>query len=280
MGRRFLRLVYKILTWPDRALRWAIARVLSGTVSTARFGLREALVFSSSVDIWQRYAVIAETIQHRSAEKLSILDIGAGGPGIARFLERQHYDICVLDYDIARFISCGSRRPLRTVVADACVLPFGPDSFDIVVSSDNLEHILPQRRADYYRECQRVAKRMVLMHVPVTDELGNFRGDFYDKKFQEIYRRITGGDEFNIAEHIQNGLPSVSELRVVFPSSRLCGWQNGDLWLRYMLVERIPYVRLLTGLFYLLFLQKTDRKPPFYSCFLHWEKPCSWGTSL
>lgn len=273
MARPLLLWLYRAVVFPERILRYLLERPFSSLVRTARFGLREAMVFSSSVDQWLRYSAIAEAIKNAGRQNLTLLDLGAGGSGIGFFLDRARYRVCVLDRDWSRLHSAPLRQSLWVVVADACALPFASDSFDVVVSSDNLEHIAPDRRPDYYRECRRVARRKVLLHVPTTDETGTFCGDYYDRKFQDLYRRTTGIEEANIAEHLRNGLPTIRDLRAAFPGANLTGWQGGEAWFQYMVMERIPYIRLGAGIFYLLFHRGRELRPPFYSCILSWEKP-------
>ena len=272
MIRRIAWKLYKALVWPEAKLHQAVVRAALPKAGTRRFGWREALAFCSSVDIWNRYSVLADPIRSSSGEEIRILDIGAGGVGVSALLPGRRYRIVLLDLDVARLkaVSCDARR--QVVHADACRLPFADDSFDFVVSCDNLEHIPRPLRPVYFAECRRVARRAVLIHVPCVDRDGLFRGQEFDRRFQRLHQRIFFRQEKNISEHIEFGVPSLDELQAAFPAAVCSGRVNGGLWMFYMLWERIPYLRLFTGLLYLVAQRFGEHQPPYYACALAWQK--------
>ena len=198
----------------------------------------------------------------------SILDVGGSGGSILNFI--QHPNLCVLDIDKTALMSSDKRT--NKIVADGCRIPFKDDSFDVVVSIDSLEHVQVQRRNDYLCELRRVAKKKVLLHLPVKSDDGMYKGEEYDEIFNKKYKMITGIEDSNTIEHLKYGLPKIDDVQKTFPDSEIIGRQNCDVWCNYMILERLPYIRLFTGLFYLLFMKDKDNKPPYHACLMMWRK--------
>ena len=86
------------------------------------------------------------------------------------------------------------------------------------------------------------------------------------------YKKITGTEDSNTLEHLRHGLPRIENITKLFPDSKIIGRQNCDVWCSYMVLERLPYIRLFIGLFYLLFLKDDDNKPPYHACLVMWSK--------
>jgi hypothetical protein len=96
----------------------------------------------------------------RTCRPRSILEVGSGPQGIGYFLR----DVTVVGTDI-RF----GEAPLanvRPVVASCAVLPFRDRAFDLVVSSDMMEHLPENMRQGAMKEMLRVADRFVVVGFP------------------------------------------------------------------------------------------------------------------
>jgi len=105
-----------------------------------------------------RYAPIISFI--RSRRPTSILEVGSGPQGIAFFLK----DSAIVGTDV-RF----GDRPLtniRPVIASSIDLPFQESAFDMVVSSDMMEHLPENLRQSAMKEMLRVAARYVVVGFP------------------------------------------------------------------------------------------------------------------
>ena len=111
-----------------------------------------------SIDWAIRYAPIINFI--RTYRPISVLEVGSGPQGIAHFLK----DMPVVGTDV-RF----GEKPLkniRPVMASCIDLPFQENAFDMVVSSDMMEHLPENLRQRAMKEMLRVASRYVVVGFP------------------------------------------------------------------------------------------------------------------
>ena len=110
------------------------------------------------LDLAIRYAPIVEFV--RRQRPASILEVGSGVHGIAYYLE----DLSIVGTDV-KF----RERPqnnMRAVASSAEALPFHDRSFDLVISSDMMEHLPAAIRADVVKEMLRVARRHLVIGFP------------------------------------------------------------------------------------------------------------------
>ncbi len=161
-------------------------------------------------DLYSRntlYGLLTEFILKNRApdennHSLEILDVGGGDGKLAWFMP-QHTRVTILD-----------RKPspeegkTNYVQGDAVHLPFADKSFDLVISSDMLEHLPVEDRLTAFREMFRVSRRHVILAAPFNS--------IYNQKAEEYintqFRDHTGQDHPFLIEHIQNGLPELEEL--------------------------------------------------------------------
>jgi len=265
-----MRKINRIFLIPEEAIKHLIG-TYRPIKNTHHFGILEAVVYSSCIDSWRKYSLVAEDIKAMGSQCTFVLDAGGGGSGIGRFLDSERYHICVLDIN-PQVLTKITDKKVNAVVADGCCSPFKDNSFDVVVSVHTIEHIPQQDRADYIHELKRVARKRVLVHVPVNSADEKYQGEKYDRKFNKWHKRILRVEENYTSEHIRLGLPEVNELRAAFPDSKVIGKESCPVWLKYMILERIPYVKLLAGLFYKLFLERKDDRSPYHACLLIWSK--------
>ncbi len=97
----------------------------------------------------------------------SILDVGCGDGRITNRLSTLYGHVVGLDR------SCAALRHVQTqtVQASADAIPFGDQTFDLVIATELLEH-LPKTIYDRAREeIQRVAKKWILISVPWKEYL-------------------------------------------------------------------------------------------------------------
>jgi hypothetical protein len=143
---------------------------------------------------WDRYMRLS-----RSAEKvleyvsmfdvpsrrMRILDVGGFDGALAFFL----HDACVVH--LLDPLTTGGTGTAITA-ADA--------SYDIVVSVDAIEHVVPDRRQAFLNELIRVARVAIVLNFPCASTA----------PAQELVHRLTGNPY--IAEHVQYTLPDTSEI--------------------------------------------------------------------
>jgi ubiquinone/menaquinone biosynthesis C-methylase UbiE len=132
---------------------------------------------------------------------LEILDIGGYEGKLAWFMP-QHTKVTVLDQKPAP-----EEGKTNYVQGDARMLPFPDNSFDLVLSSDMIEHIAPEDRLTVLREMQRVSRRHIILAAPFQS--------IYNQKAEELinsqFREYTGQDHPFLSEHLQNGLPELEQ---------------------------------------------------------------------
>jgi SAM-dependent methyltransferase len=96
----------------------------------------------------------------------SILDVG-GGTGWLTLGLRHRFHVVTLDMSMPSLLVGSDER----VVGDASRLPFGDAAFDIVLSSEMLEHLPPGVFDNARRELARVARRFLIVTVPYREDL-------------------------------------------------------------------------------------------------------------
>lgn len=147
-------------------------------------------------DQYQRYRLIADALQHlRVNEKpLNILDVG-GWPGTLRdFLPADH--VTIADIQDA---------PPPFVKASGTKLPFPDASFNVVVSSDTLEHVPNESRVAFLSEMCRVSRDLVLLSAPFDSPAVRHAEEVLQSIITDRY-----GEPYDfIEEHRRYGLPDL-----------------------------------------------------------------------
>jgi hypothetical protein len=123
------------------------------------------------------------------------------------------------------------------VLGSGGALPFLDDSFDVVAAFDTLEHVPPEFREDFVRECARVAGRHVILagpyRTPEVDEAEEILVGFMADKLGVKHRYL--------AEHREYGLPvrAQTEQWLGDAGGRVMsvGHANLDRWLVLMCLE-------------------------------------------
>jgi 2-polyprenyl-3-methyl-5-hydroxy-6-metoxy-1,4-benzoquinol methylase len=93
--------------------------------------------------------------QTKAAENPKILDVGAGMGTLAKYLNQNCW---VINLETGR-----KRRLKNQVIADGRNLPFSDRAFDVIVSSDVLEHIAAQDREKFLLEMTRCSKNSAIL---------------------------------------------------------------------------------------------------------------------
>ncbi len=189
------------------------------------------------LDVKLRYLpILKETLEG------SVLEVGSGSKGIARFL-KQPVTGCDVTFD-------GEALPnLTAVEGSVLALPFKDHSFDYVISSDMLEHLTSRDRGKAISEMIRVAKKKVIFGVPC----GRKSSDYEHRLFY-LFKRITGKEHRWLKEHLENGLPSEEELVKYVQNYPVEVKGNVNLYLWFLNELFNPWFWFIPWLFYPLFL--------------------------
>ena len=218
-------------------------------------------VLTLPFDQYQRYKLLQEVIARLCpAPAPHILDVG-GWPGtLRRFLPG------------ARVVVADVRGQLPNMVrADGAALPFADGRFDLVVSSDTLEHVAPERRPRFVRELLRVSRDAVILGAPF-DTPGVREAEAV---LREAIREKYPGSYGFIEEHEQHGLPDLAATVALFreagcaaealPNGYLPHWLP-MLALYFALAWRSPYEPLFDALnrYYNATQYRSDNRAPSY----------------
>lgn len=104
-----------------------------------------------------RYAPIVTLVKRQPG---TVLEVGSGSYGLAHYLP--HRSVIGIDLGYS-----GARAPnLQRTVGSVMDLPFPDRSFDVVVSSDMLEHVAPTDRSRAILEMKRVSRRLLVLAFP------------------------------------------------------------------------------------------------------------------
>lgn len=147
-----------------------------------------------------RYAALLERYPELSDPDRSILEVGSGAEGIARYLERP-----VVGVD--RAFAGPVNSYLTPVCGSALSLPFADRAFDDVLCVDTLEHLAGRERGRAILELVRVARRRVIISGPAGAFAEWGDGAYADHLYQRR-RPLPGWLE----EHLRQGIPSLGDL--------------------------------------------------------------------
>lgn len=147
-----------------------------------------------------RYSKLIDMNRELLDPQFSVLEIGSCSSGIAPFLNRPVTGL--------NMKTEGAPIELLTLFnGDMVSLDFPDNYFDYVVSLDILEHIAPEFRQKAISEMSRVARRKVIVSCPCGKIAVSFESRLSNNLHQK-QRSIPGW----LTDHIQQGLPEVSEI--------------------------------------------------------------------
>lgn len=147
-------------------------------------------------DQYQRYRLVADLVrdlERRGQAPARILDVGGRTALLRRFLPES--SIVLVDPD-------PSDQP-GLVLGSGSSLPFADDAFDLVCAFDTLEHVPPEGRDPFVRECARVAARWVVLAGPYAAA----EVDQAEELVLALLTRGLGVRHRYLAEHRDHGLP-------------------------------------------------------------------------
>ena len=211
-------------------------------------------------DQYQRYTGAARVVDRLVGDAdYSMLEVG-GAPGFPEVFFGASR-LAVVD----RF----GRHDGNFVVVDGARLPFDDETFDVVVTLDTLEHIVPEDRPAFLAECRRVSRDLVVLSAPhatahvVEAELA--LQSFVTARFGEVFETLQ--------EHADRGLPLAEETAaglgadgwacVSMPSGYLPRWLMGMVAHHELLAVGVPELPDLHA-FYNRLMGPYDNQEPGY----------------
>lgn len=150
-----------------------------------------------------RYAKAVALLPELADEAIRVLEIGAGGGGLRRYLARP-----VVGIDLDPRLAAGARP--WGVAARAGRLPFPDRCFDVVLAVDVMEHLTTDERRRAIAEMARTSRRRVLIGGP----LGSFAA-WGDAQYLEFRRQRGQPIPSWLAEHMTQGIPPVANLLAI-----------------------------------------------------------------
>ncbi|MBI5357126.1 class I SAM-dependent methyltransferase [Candidatus Collierbacteria bacterium] len=210
--------------------------------------------------------VKGQGLRAKGKKELTILEVGSGGLGITPYLK-----LPVTGVDVE--FKPPFHPNLIRVVGKAEKLDFADKSFDMVISSDMLEHLSPGVREKSIFEMIRVSKSGVVIGAPCGSEASR-----HDQELRHEYLKTHKTEFTFLKEQVEYGLPDKTDIIAFIDkaSKRLDrkikltvsgnenmltrkflmrGWISSNFWVnvffRKILLPFIPLLMLL-------------ERPPFY----------------
>lgn len=151
-----------------------------------------------------RYTYAQQAVESlRTKEKHRILEVGAGAHGnLAEYLPND--EITFLDVNLPEEVLADP----RFVIGDATNLFYEDGYFDFIIALDVIEHITVDKRADFIKNLNRVAKIGVILSAPHYCE----KAPFEDELLKSFYILCEATPPIWIDEHIDCTLPSKDEI--------------------------------------------------------------------
>jgi ubiquinone/menaquinone biosynthesis C-methylase UbiE len=132
---------------------------------------------SNQYDTERRLEIVFdELLADASLNGLSVLDVGAGSGRFSMRAASRGARVTSLDIGLKLLQYTRDRCATRPVAADACAIPFETGSFDLVISSECIEHTLDPERA--FAEIHRVTRPGGRLIVTVPNQIWHFAVTF------------------------------------------------------------------------------------------------------
>lgn len=109
---------------------------------------------------------LADTIP---ADVANILDVGSGDGNVVTLLAEKRPSLTIVPCDAS--LVALAHNPLRGIAGDAACLPFKDATFDLVMTTDMLEHLSEETEQLVLTELFRVSRRFVMLGVPYRENL-------------------------------------------------------------------------------------------------------------
>jgi 2-polyprenyl-3-methyl-5-hydroxy-6-metoxy-1,4-benzoquinol methylase len=121
----------------------------------------------------ERYNVqgLLYTIDSTGIEYNSILDVGCGRGNGINHLKRQGKDVYGVEISSIA-VNAAQKKGLNVVTGSITSIPYEDDRFDLVVSTDVVEHLFKEDVKKAITELARVSKKYVALKIATCEERG------------------------------------------------------------------------------------------------------------
>lgn len=185
-------------------------------------------------DGYSRFHIMAyllELLYKGSRKKLPIkvLDVGGASPYMMQALELLNIEFQLTVIDIIDYREKSDN--IVYVQGDATSMPFEDASFDVVISTDVLEHISGNKKEKFVSESLRVCKDFCIIAGPF-DTPGV---DFAEHELNDLNVKLFGVGQEWLEEHFKYSKPRIEEVTKVIKDHKLdyelIGTHNLYMWL-------------------------------------------------
>ncbi len=145
-------------------------------------------------DTWERHLIVAQLV----GSPASLVDVGGLRGQLRSFLP------------YTNVTAVNVSEPADLIVPSGG-LPFDDGAFESAACLDVLEHVVSDERRAFVTELVRVAQHRAVLCCP----LGSPEHVAAEHEIQAWYRSVTGEEHPWLAEHLQNGLPTLNEIREI-----------------------------------------------------------------
>jgi ubiquinone/menaquinone biosynthesis C-methylase UbiE len=203
----------------------------------------------NAYDITRRLELIFDELLSSSLAGLNVLDLGCGTGWFSQFAHELGAEVTALDIDAALLKETCLKAPVEPIVGDALNLPFCDGCFDLIVTSEMIEHTLDAALA--LHEMARVLKPegvlllttpnriwLRLVNLATHLRLRPYRGYEHFLSFQQL-PRLAQAAGFTIERHV--GIHAYPfQLTPLNALSRRIDKQFGTtIWARWMINQAI-----------------------------------------
>lgn len=184
-----------------------------------------------SPDGYSRFFILTGILKQlygKTKRTLRILDVGGGSEYMEQQLQSTGipYDLTILD-----IIDRPAKVKATYIQGDATNMRFKDDEFDVVISTDVLEHVPNKGKEAFLRESLRVAKEVCIIAAPF-DTVGVNDAEIVVNEFN---KRLFGVGQDWLEEHLALGKPTQDLFTRVLGQLKMpyaeFGTQNITTWL-------------------------------------------------
>lgn len=173
-------------------------------------------------------AKLLESLNGGAKNTVNILDVGGSSLYMTEVLKTSTFNHTMTTIDI---LPKPSGFKGKYIQGDATKMSFSDESFDTVISTDVLEHIPAKKKADFVKECIRVAKDFVIIAAPYdTDGV-----DQSERATNDLNIKLFKQGQVWLEEHFEYTKPSLSKTVAIAEKmgyeTYVIGTNNIYMWL-------------------------------------------------
>lgn len=167
--------------------------------------MKSQRVTTLSPDGYSRFFFMVDVLNQlfgKTKKKITILDVGGGSDFFRQELRKATFDFSLTVLDI---IERPTDMKVNYIQADATDMTFADGTYDVVISTDTLEHIPATHKQAFLDECLRVASQACIIAAPFDTESVN-EAEVIVNNFN---KKLFGVGQSWLEEHLALGKPSI-----------------------------------------------------------------------